>query len=123
MKPYHKEILRKKERGENMKEKLIDLLAKGKGLEVHQITAAIPNDSLTEIMKAIHALMEEGIIIEDEEHFYHLLENSPYRIGTLRLHERGFGFVDIDDGGESIYIHQNHLECNHHYRLLPSHDN
>ena len=92
-----------------MKEKLIDLLAKGKGLEVHQITAAIPNDSLTEIMKAIHALMEEGIIIEDEEHFYHLLENSPYRIGTLRLHERGFGFVDIDDGGESIYIHQNHL--------------
>ena len=69
-----------------MKEKLIDLLAKGKGLEVHQITAAIPNASLTEIMKAIHALMEEGIIIEDEEHLYHLLENSPYRIGTLRLH-------------------------------------
>ena len=41
---------------------------------------------------------------EDLEDFNSLLENESYKIGTFRRNERGFGFVNIGDDENEIFI-------------------
>jgi len=61
------------------------------------------------LLKFLRQLVEEGKIIEiDKEHFS-LPNPKNFIKGLLRMHPKGFGFVEIDPNEEDIYIHRENV--------------
>jgi len=62
----------------------------------------------TELVEEVRSLEEEGILYHTNKDKYMLMEDSPYRRGTLTMNKKGFGFVMID-GMDDVYINEVNL--------------
>lgn len=83
---------------------------KYKGMDARQFSRELDmedSSSFTELMKALNDLEAERSIARDERQRYFLSEQLGYVCGTLRINQKGYGFVETLDA--SFYIGRDHL--------------
>ena len=66
-------------------------------------------ESTKELLEVLQKLEEEAIIYHSNKDKYLLLENSHLRKGLMRANKKGFGFVEIDNMDEDVYISQDNM--------------
>ncbi|MCI8548562.1 MAG: ribonuclease R [Bacilli bacterium] len=57
----------------------------------------------------LNFLSLEGIIYHSNKDRYMMLKDSHLKRGIMRANKKGFGFVDIDDNDEDVYISQENM--------------
>ena len=83
---------------------------KYKGMDASHLSRELKmedSDSFTDLMKCLNDLEAEHILARDQRERYFLSETLGYVIGTLRINQKGFGFVETGD--QSFYIAREHL--------------
>ena len=61
-----------------------------------------------DLVDVVKELVEEGTVYHTNKDRYMLMEDSPYRKGTLSMNKKGFGFVIIN-GIDDVYVHEVNL--------------
>ena len=69
----------------------------------------VPKDKYAEFHQILKDLENEYKIQATKKGKYMLVDNSLYKTGTLRLNQKGFGFVQIADSAEEIFISGNNI--------------
>ncbi len=95
-----------------MKDKIIDILKEsGKPLTVFEIEGQLGDDSLSleELLKVLHELEIETEIYHTNKDKYMLYQDSHLKKGIMHANKKGFGFVDIDDSDEDVFVREDNL--------------
>ena len=91
-----------------MKEDILQLLRDSDGaLSIYDIQNKLHLNKVEEIQElgeVLRALEEEVIIYHTNKDRYMLLENSHLRKGVMRANKKGFGFVEVDNLDDDIYV-------------------
>lgn len=91
-----------------MKNRIVEILEKSdKALSIEELDSLLSLSTIEETKEFSDALRE----LEDDFTVYHsnkdrymLLENSNLRKGILRMNKKGFGFVDVENEDEDIFV-------------------
>ena len=96
-----------------MKDNVINILKNSdKALSVFEIEDLLgirDVENTKELLNILHELEEETIVYHSNKDKYMMLENSHLRRGVMRANKKGFGFVEIDNSEDDIYISQDHM--------------
>jgi len=96
-----------------MKDNIINILKNNdKPLDAIELKDALDLSSdkdLEELLKVLFELEEENIIYHTKKDKYMLIENSHLKKGLLRVNKKGFGFVEINNSDDDIYIEQDNM--------------
>lgn len=96
-----------------MKDNIINILKNSdKALSVFEIEDLLgvkDVESTKEILTVLHELEEETVIYHSNKDKYMMLENSHLRRGLMRANKKGFGFVEVENSEDDIYISQDHM--------------
>ena len=96
-----------------MKDNIINILKNSdKALSVFEIEdlLGIKDAELTkELIQVLHELEEEVVVYHTNKDKYMMLENSHLRKGIMRANKKGFGFVEVDNMDDDIYIPQDDM--------------
>ena len=69
----------------------------------------VPKTKYTEFHTILNELENEYKIQQTKKGKYMLVEDNMYKTGTLRLNQKGFGFVIINDSDEEIFISEKNI--------------
>ena len=69
----------------------------------------VPKEKYTEFHQILKDLESEYKIQATKKGKYMLVDDSIYKTGTLRLNQKGFGFVKLPDSDEEIFISSNNI--------------
>ena len=103
-----------------MKDQILEFLQqqKGKKYDIKALSIALnytSGEAYKNLAKAVNELEEETRIMPDEKNRYTLIELTDYRVGTLDIKAKGFGFlISLDDSFDDIYIAKQHLSSAMH---------
>ena len=96
-----------------MKDKVLEILKQSdKAIDVFEIQNLLKlssTEEFTMLLKILHELEEDVIIYHSNKDKYMLLENSHLRKGVMRANKKGFGFVEIDNMEDDIYVSQDNM--------------
>ena len=96
-----------------MKDNIINILKNtDKALSVFEIEDALgikDVEKTKELLKELHDLEEETVVYHSNKDKYMLLENSHLRKGVMRANKKGFGFVEVDNLDDDIYVSQDNM--------------
>ena len=96
-----------------MKDNILNILKNSdKALSVFEIEDLLgvkDVESTKEILTVLHELEEETVIYHSNKDKYMMLENSHLRRGLMRANKKGFGFVEVENSEDDIYISQDHM--------------
>lgn len=96
-----------------MKEDILQLLKTSDGaLSIYSIQDQLHLKTVEEIkklQKVLQELEEEVLIYHSKKNKYMLLENSHLKKGVMRVNKKGFGFVEVEELSEDIYIGTDHM--------------
>ena len=96
-----------------MKEDIIYVLKNSdKALTIYELQDKLELKKVEEVRelgKLLKELEEELIIYHTNKDRYMMLEDSQLKIGIMRANKKGFGFVDVENMEEDIYIDQNDM--------------
>ncbi|MBR6949443.1 MAG: ribonuclease R [Bacilli bacterium] len=96
-----------------MKDNIINILKNSdKALDVFEIEDALgikDVEKTKDLLKDLHDLEEETIVYHSNKDKYMLLENSHLRKGVMRANKKGFGFVEVDNMDDDIYVSQDNM--------------
>lgn len=91
-----------------LKENIIKLLKNSdKALSIYEIQDALKVKEVNEIKElneVLQKLEEEIIVYHTNKHKYMLLEDSHLQKGIMHVNKKGFGFVEVGNNTEDIYI-------------------
>lgn len=91
-----------------MKDEIIRVLKNSdRALSIYDIKDKLELEAINELEKlstALRELEDDCVIYHSNKDKYMLLENSHLRKGILRANKKGFGFVQIDDMQEDVYV-------------------
>ena len=91
-----------------MKDEIVRVLKNSDGaLSIYDIKDELELEEVSELEElstALRELEDDCIIYHSNKDKYMLLENSHLRKGILRANKKGFGFVQIDDMQEDVYV-------------------
>ena len=91
-----------------MEEKILDILDKSdRALSIEELDKALDIHTVEDtklFSDSLRALEENYKIYCSNKGRYMLLKNSNLRKGILRVNKKGFGFVDVDDEDEDIFV-------------------
>ena len=91
-----------------MKDKVLEILKKyNRALTFEEIDSALnikTVEETTELIQALKELEEEVEIYHSNKDKYMIFENSNLRKGIMRTNKKGFGFVDISNQEEDIFV-------------------
>ena len=91
-----------------MKDEIVRVLKNSDGaLSIYDIKDELELEEVSELEElstALRELEDDCVIYHSNKDKYMLLENSHLRKGILRANKRGFGFVQIDDMQEDVYV-------------------
>ena len=91
-----------------MKDDILNILKNSdKALDVYEIQNALGvNDASKtgEFLKDLHDLEDETVIYHTKKDKYMLIEDSHLRKGIMRANKKGFGFVEVDNLEEDIFV-------------------
>ena len=93
-----------------MKDNILNILKNSdKALSVFEIEDLLgvkDVESTKEILTVLHELEEETVIYHSNKDKYMMLENSHLRRGVMRANKKGFGFVEVENSEDDIYVSQ-----------------
>ncbi len=96
-----------------MKDDIINILENSdKALDISELEKELEiNDvkGTKELLKDLGELEDETIIYRSKKDKYMLLENSHLKKGIMRANKKGFGFVEVDNLEEDIYIDSDNM--------------
>ena len=96
-----------------MKEQILKILKDyGRGLKFDEIDSAIDNKTVEEtieLQKTLKELEDNGEIYHSNHDKYMLFDNSNLRRGIFRLNKKGFGFVEVENEEEDVFISRDNL--------------
>ena len=96
-----------------MRESILNVLRNSdKALDIYEIQNLVGVDTVKEVsmlLEELHKLEEEVIVYHSNKDKYMLLENSHLRKGVMRVNKKGFGFVEIDNLQDDVYISQDNM--------------
>ncbi len=78
-------------------------------LELEDKLNLIDPDEVKEMMNTLNDLTKEAIVYHTNKDRYMLLKDSHLKKGIMRVNKKGFGFVDIDDSAEDVYVAQDNM--------------
>ena len=91
-----------------MKDDIINILKNSdKALTIYELQERLDLHDVDEIKKLsdeLRVLEEEVVIYCSNKGRYMMLEDSHLRKGTLRANKKGFGFVEIENMEDDVYI-------------------
>lgn len=98
-----------------MKNIILDYLKDESNLlrTVDQIATSLKIDKTANnngLLKALNELELEGKIYRNKYNQYFLIEQLDMRLGTLSVHERGFGFVKIGEDEKDVFIDKSNIK-------------
>ena len=93
---------------EEQKEKILNFISEEayvpmKAKQIAEIMS-VPKNEYSEFTQILKELTLEYKIKVNKKGKYSLVDSKKYKKGKLRINERGFGFVKIEDSDEEIYI-------------------
>ena len=93
-----------------MKERILEILEKaGKSLSVFEIEEQLGTSNLEELLKVLEEMEVETTIYHTNKDKYMIFEESHLYKGILHSNKKGFGFVDIPNVEEDIYIKEENM--------------
>ena len=96
-----------------MRDDIINILKNNeKALDIYEIQHKLGIESieeLKELSKELMKLEDDVIVYHTNKDKYMLLENSHIRKGVMRANKKGFGFVEIENMDDDIYISQDDM--------------
>ena len=96
-----------------MKEKIIKILKKSdKALSIYELKDLLGISSIQDIKElneTLTTLENDFVVYHTNKNKYMLLEDSHLLKGIMRINKKGFGFVEIDNREEDIYVSENNL--------------
>ena len=91
-----------------MREKIITLLKNSdKALSIYEIQDSLKIKEVEEVKllnESLQELEDEIVVYHTNKHKYMLLEDSHLQKGIMRVNKKGFGFVEVGNNTEDIYI-------------------
>ena len=99
-----------------MKTEILQFLhqEKGKKYDIRALSNALnytSSEAYKSLAKAVNQLEEEGKIIADFKNRYTHIEYTNYRVGTIEIKAKGFGFlIPEDDALDDVFISRNNLK-------------
>lgn len=90
-----------------MEEKILDIISKSKEAlsvqKIYDMLGLSTVEEFKELLKTLNRLEDEFQIYRTKNNNYMLFNNSNFKIGTLIVNRKGFGFVDIGNDND-IFI-------------------
>ena len=97
----------------SMKNKILEILKKyDRALSFEEIDSALNIQTVSEteeLIKALKELEESVEIYHSNKDRYMLFENSNLRKGIMRTNKKGFGFVDVSNQEEDIFVSMDNM--------------
>ena len=89
-----------------MEEKILEILKQQeKAITIFELEALLGTEMpLEELTKVLYHLEEEALIYHTNKDKYMILEDSHLKKGIMHANQKGFGFVDVENQTEDIYI-------------------
>ena len=84
-------------------DKAVDIYELQDLLDIHSV------EEVTELNEELIKLEEEVVIYKSNKDKYMMLEKSHLRKGIMRANKKGFGFVEIDNLDDDVYVSQDHM--------------
>ncbi|MBR3211286.1 MAG: ribonuclease R [Bacilli bacterium] len=66
-------------------------------------------EETNELLEELRSLEDEVVLYHTNKDKYMLLENSHLRKGIMRANKKGFGFVEVDNLDDDVYISQDNM--------------
>ena len=96
-----------------MRDNILNIMKNSdKALDIYEIQNLLGIDSVEEIKELsdeLRSLEDETIIYHSNKDKYMLLENSHLRKGVMRANKKGFGFVEVENMDDDIYVAQDDM--------------
>ena len=96
-----------------VKEKIIKILKKSdKALSIYELKDLLGISSIQDIKElneTLTTLENDFVVYHTNKNKYMLLEDSHLLKGIMRINKKGFGFVEVDNREEDIYVSENNL--------------
>ena len=91
-----------------MRENVLNILKnQDKALDIFELQDLLGINSVsetTELVETLKSLEDEVIIYHSNKDKYMMLENSHLRKGVMRANKKGFGFVEVENMKEDVYV-------------------
>lgn len=96
-----------------MREHIIEVLRqKKKALDVFELSDCLylkTAEDTKKLIQELNLLEKEAIIYHTNKNRYMLIEDSHLKRGIMHANKKGFGFVDVEDLEDDIYINENFM--------------
>lgn len=101
--------------GELMKEKILQLLSDPmfNDRSIDELFTYLNDDSAKsykELVKTLNVLENDKEVMKDDSSRYYLMNQKPTVVGILSINKNGYGFVDVGEDKEDIYVHHTNLK-------------
>lgn len=96
-----------------MRDNIINILKNSdKALSIYELQDLLDirtTEETKELMNQLKKLEDEVVIYHSNKDKYMMLGDSHLRKGVMRANKKGFGFVEIDNLDDDVYISQDHM--------------
>ncbi len=96
-----------------MRDELITILSNSdralSAYEIEDMLNLIEPEEVKEMLDTLTSLEKEAVVYHTNKDKYMLLKDSHLLRGIMRANKKGFGFVDIDDNPEDVYVSQDNM--------------
>ncbi len=96
-----------------MKDKIISVLENSDvALDIYELESAlnlIDVEEVSQMQEILDSLEKDAIIYHTNKDRYMMLKDSHLKRGIMRANKKGFGFVDIDDNDQDVYINHDNM--------------
>ncbi|MBP5678813.1 MAG: ribonuclease R [Bacilli bacterium] len=96
-----------------MRESILNVLRNtDRALDIDELQESLEISTAEELeilLKDLKQLEEEVLIYHSNKNKYMLLENSHLRKGIMRVNKKGFGFVEVENLDDDIYVSQENM--------------
>lgn len=96
-----------------MKDKIIEVLkSSNRAIDIFDISDLLGLASVEDmkvLMDTLRSLEDEAIVYHTNKDRYMLIENSHLKKGIMRANKKGFGFVDVEELDDDIYISKDNM--------------
>ena len=77
--------------------------------ELQDLLGITSSEEISLLLEELQKLEDEVIIYRSNKDKYMMIEKSHLRKGIMRVNKKGFGFVEVDDLDDDIYIASDHM--------------
>lgn len=96
-----------------MRDEIINILkASDRALDVYELQDRLrvsTIEDITKLMNNLKTLEDEVVIYHSNKDKYMMLENSHLRKGIMRVNKKGFGFVEVENMEDDVYVSQDNM--------------